>query len=112
MKRIERVEQMSEILAKVQKCLDAFELALDEYKNSQKLIKKLSRYYFDGKWRNDFEADESGKIPRKIGEGNNFRIINRGALSEDGIYNAIWLNKQLAHDMKKISNLIFKEKIQ
>ncbi|MDA3077665.1 DUF4298 domain-containing protein [Campylobacter sp. JMF_06 NA1] len=109
MKRVERVEQMSEILAKVQKCLDTFELALDEYKNSQKLIKKLSKYYSSKIWLSDYEADESGKIPREIGEGESFRAINRGALSEDGIYNAIWLNKRLARDMKKLSNLICKE---
>lgn len=78
-----------------------FEIALENFKNSQKIMKKLSRYYFGGAWRKDYEADEKGKIPK---------TINRGALSEDGIYNAFCENKYLAKQMQKIAKEILKNK--
>lgn len=101
MNQIERIEKMSEFLKEVQNAQREFEIALENFKNSQKMMKKLSRYYFGGAWRKDYEADEQGKIPK---------AINRGALSEDGIYNAIWLNKELARDMQKIAKKVLNTK--
>ncbi|MBQ9292643.1 MAG: DUF4298 domain-containing protein [Campylobacter sp.] len=101
MTQIQRIEKMSEILGEVIKSQKEFEIALENFKNSQKLMAKLSRYYFGGAWRKDYECDEQGKIPK---------TINRGALSEDGIYNAIWLNKELAKDIQKIAKKVLNTK--
>ena len=101
MNQIERIEKMSEFLKEVQNAQKEFEIALENFKNSQKMMKKLSKYYFDGVWRKDYEADEKGKIPK---------TTNRGSLSEDGIYNAIWLNKELAKDMQKIAKKVLNTK--
>ena len=100
MNQIERIEKMSEFLKEVQNAQKEFEIALENFKNSQKLMAKLSRYYFGGAWRKDYEADEKGKIPK---------AINRGALSEDGIYNAFCENKYLAKQMQKIAKKILKD---
>lgn len=40
----------------------------------------LSAYYASDDWKRDFAADEAGQLPR---------ILKRGVLSEDGIYNAL-----------------------
>lgn len=101
MNQIERIEKMSEFLKEVQNAQREFEIALENFKNSQKMMKKLSKYYFGGVWRKDYECDEQGKIPK---------AINRGALSEDGIYNAFCENKYLAKQMQKIAKEILKNK--
>lgn len=101
MTQIQRIEKMSEILEEVINSQKEFEKALENFSNLQKLIKKLDKYYFSGAWRKDYECDEQGKIPK---------TINRGALSEDGIYNAIWLNKELAKDMQKIAKKVLNTK--
>ncbi|MBP3207256.1 MAG: DUF4298 domain-containing protein [Campylobacter sp.] len=124
MNQIERIEKMSEFLKEVQNTQKEFEIALENFKNSQKMMKKLSRYYFGGAWRKDYEADEKGKIPKEIPQpetneilervlGEKFEIfapLNRGALSEDGIYNAFCENKYLAKQMQKIAKEILKNK--
>lgn len=40
----------------------------------------LRDYYGSGVWREDFEADEQGLIPRDM---------RRGVLSEDGLWNLL-----------------------
>ena len=43
-------------------------------------MKELAAYYEDDDWREDFEADEAGKLPADL---------KRGVLSEDGIYDVL-----------------------
>ncbi|MDT3357162.1 MAG: DUF4298 domain-containing protein [Bacteroidota bacterium] len=43
-------------------------------------IEVLREYYESGLWREDFEADEQGKLPR---------LMKRGVLSEDGLWNLL-----------------------
>ena len=101
MTQIQRISQMSEYLKEVENAQKEFEIALENFKNSQKIMQKLSKYYFDGAWRKDYESDEKGKIPKEI---------NRASLSEDGIYNAFCENRYLAKQMQKIAKKILKEK--
>ena len=58
---------------------------LDDYsgKYKRKLsnrIRKLEQYYTSPEWKEDYEADEAGRLPKNL---------KRGVLSEDGIYNLI-----------------------
>ena len=99
MNQIERIEKMSEFLKEVQNAQKEFEIALENFKNSQKMMKKLSKYYFGKAWRKDYEADEKGKIPKDI---------NRASLSEDGIYNAFCENRYFAKQMQKLAKSILK----
>jgi len=46
----------------------------------QEDIRLLDEYYRSPLWREDFEADETGELPKDL---------PRGVLSEDGIYNAL-----------------------
>ena len=43
-------------------------------------IETLRRYMDSGQWKEDFEADERGELPRDL---------KRGVLSEDGLYNLL-----------------------
>jgi hypothetical protein len=43
-------------------------------------VKELAAYYEDDDWREDFEADEAGRLPADL---------KRGVLSEDGIYDVL-----------------------
>ena len=46
----------------------------------QEDVRLLDEYYRSPLWREDFEADEAGELPKDL---------PRGVLSEDGIYNAL-----------------------
>ena len=43
-------------------------------------VETLRRYMDSGQWKEDFEADERGELPRDL---------KRGVLSEDGLYNLL-----------------------
>ncbi|MBR4146100.1 MAG: DUF4298 domain-containing protein [Lachnospiraceae bacterium] len=49
-------------------------------------IRKLAEYYESPLWKEDFEADEDGMLPKDL---------NRGVLSEDGIYNLLDWNSDI-----------------
>ena len=55
-------------------------MPLDKYEEAKKAIASLSRYYDSEEWRQDYEADEAGLLPKDL---------NRGVLSEDGIWNLL-----------------------
>ena len=46
----------------------------------KQLVDQLDVYYSGPLWRMDYEADEKGLLPREL---------NRGVLSEDGIWNLL-----------------------
>ena len=53
-------------------------LSLDKYEELKKAIASLSGYYDSEEWRQDYEADEAGLLPKDL---------KRGVLSEDGLWN-------------------------
>lgn len=67
-------------------------IALDKYKEAQKDIAALNAYYGSDEWKQDFADDEAGLLPKDL---------KRGVLSEDGIWNVLEDNKELA---KRIRN--------
>ena len=95
-----RITQMEEILDISIKKLKQFEESLKEYKNIQKHINKLSKYYGSKEWYKDFDDFNEKKINQKA-----------GVLSEDGIYNLLMENKEIALELNKISKRIMEEKI-
>ena len=66
---------------------------LDKWEAVQKDIAALDKYYSSDLWRQDFEDDEAGRLP----EG-----LNRGALSEDGIWNLLNDCKELKERLKDL----------
>ncbi len=74
--RIERIKEMERIYDEAIKAVDDFGEAFDKYLDARELFIKLADYY-EADWREDFEADEEGKLPPDL---------KRGVLSEDGLY--------------------------
>ena len=81
-----RIIQMEEIYERIQQKANALEQAISEYEELQSEIEKLEVYYTSQDWKNDFAMEERGEIPQGM---------QRGILSEDGIYNLLEQNKEL-----------------
>ena len=87
MDQIERIRTMSAKLRSAKEACDELDAAMNElagalekYGNELDNINELAEYYESSEWLRDFEDDEAGLIP----EG-----IDKGALSEDGIYDLL-----------------------
>lgn len=64
--------------------------ALDDFRLIQQDVDELACYYSGQDWRNDYEKDEQGLIPKEI---------KRGILSEDGIYSMLDENRELKESL-------------
>ena len=80
MEQIERIQHFEMLLDRIAPVLENLEEALDAFEGIQEDVKELAAYYEDDDWREDFEADEAGKLPADL---------KRGVLSEDGIYDVL-----------------------
>ena len=80
MDRIQRIQAMEKKLDKAIKAVAALDEALEQFEAASPEIEELIAYYESDLWREDFEADEEGKLPTDL---------KRGVLSEDGIYNLL-----------------------
>ena len=80
MEQIERIQYYESLLDKVTPVLADLDKALDAFDGIQEDIKELAAYYDDDAWREDFEDDEAGRLPRDL---------KRGVLSEDGLYDVL-----------------------
>ena len=80
MEQIERIQYYESLMDKVAPVLGNLEEALDAFDGIQEDVKELAAYYDDDDWREDFEADEAGRLPQDL---------KRGVLSEDGLYDVL-----------------------
>ena len=80
MEQIERIQHFEMLLDRGAPVLGNLEEALDAFDGIQDDVKELAAYYEDDDWREDFEADEAGKLTKDL---------KRGVLSEDGIYDVL-----------------------
>ena len=79
-KQIERIERMEQHLNRVMHAAKGGNDALNEYEAVQEALRELEAYYGSNTWKQDFEDDEQGKLPRNL---------KRGVLSEDAIWNVL-----------------------
>ncbi len=84
--RIERISSMEEKLNEALCVIEKADVSPEELLAIQPVISELTQYYSSPQWREDFEADEKGLLPK---------TLRRGVLSEDGIYNLLFRNKEL-----------------
>ena len=80
MEQIERIQHYESLLDRIAPVLGNLAEALDAFYAVQDDVKELSAYYESDEWRDDFEADDAGKLPKDL---------KRGVLSEDGIYDVL-----------------------
>lgn len=72
MTQLERISAMEAAFDRARAALAADQLDAPEF--------PLLAAYLDGDWRQDYEADEQGRIPKDM---------KRGVLSQDGLYNLV-----------------------
>ena len=66
MEQIERIQHFEELLDRVTPVLANLDEALDAFDGIQTDVQELAAYYEGGSWREDFEADEAGKLPVRL----------------------------------------------
>ena len=93
MDRISRIQEMEKRFNESRQAVDRLQEAFAAYEQIQKEYKKLVDYYESNRWMDDFDADEEGILPLDL---------PRGVLSEDGVYNLISDNHDLAVRMLKV----------
>lgn len=100
MDQIERIKTMSAKLRSAKEACDELDAAMNElagalekYGNELDNINELAEYYESSEWLRDFEDDEAGLIPEDI---------DRGALSEDGIYDLLMDQKNAEDIMARL----------
>ena len=80
MEQIERIQHFEQLLDRIAPVLGTLEEALDAFNEIQEDVQELAAYYESEAWREDFEADEAGRLPAGL---------KRGVLSEDGVYDVL-----------------------
>ncbi|KAG4107030.1 hypothetical protein H8356DRAFT_921623 [Neocallimastix lanati (nom. inval.)] len=85
-------EKLDEVTPKIR----AFEASLETMNKVFEDMKILSDYY-SNEWKQDYEADEEGKIPKDL---------KRGVLGQDTLYDLFSDYSQLGNDMKELSDKI------
>ncbi len=77
---VQRIAAMEASFDRVSLAVQMLESALDTWETVNVDIDRLTEYLESGSWREDFEADEAGLVPKNL---------KRGVLSEDGLYDLL-----------------------
>ena len=77
-KAIKRIQQMELYFDILTKTAEVNPEALWEDDLIGEMLQRLSSYYEDGQWLNDYELDEKGYFPQ---------CLKRGVLAQDSVYN-------------------------
>ena len=91
--RIERIERMERHLDEASAALREMTAALNRYAAARDEIRALADYYDGGGWREDYEADEAGKLPQDL---------KRGVLSQDALYDLLADDRALLGHMAEL----------
>ena len=100
MSQIERIEHFEKIFDESTAAVNNLADALEKYEAVQEKYFELMSYYGE-EWRQDYEDDGAGKIPKDL---------KRGVLSQDGVYNLLEKNRELQLEILKIfADILHKE---
>lgn len=94
---IMRIQEMERRLEEATAAVGLMEKALESYEAAQEAIERLAGYLDSEDWRRDFADDEKGLLPQDL---------KRGVLSEDGIWNLLDNNRELATRIRELSDKI------
>lgn len=96
-----RVARNSNRFKSVEEAIKQAEIGVDMLLDQWENICTLNDYLESGDWQSDFEADERGEISK---------LIPRGVLSEDGLYNALdWLQDVLGQMASIVDHVVIPE---
>ena len=94
MNQIERITHYETLLNESADALALLGDALEAYRETRGKIRELDDYYGSDEWRQDFEDDEAGKLPADL---------PRGVLTEDGIWDVLTDERELAALMSEFA---------
>ncbi|MCR5235585.1 MAG: DUF4298 domain-containing protein, partial [Lachnospiraceae bacterium] len=77
--RVKRITEMEASMERVNKAVTIIREQMDRLGSLSSDIEKLQDYY-ENEWREDFEADERGELPKDL---------KRGVLSEDALFDLL-----------------------
>ncbi len=97
MDQINRITLMEKYLNSGIDAVAELKAALDNYEKVSMQIDLLFQYYGSATWFKDFDDDRAGKLPEDL---------NRGVLSEDGIFNFMTENRELLDRIKELKTEI------
>ena len=83
---VDRIKDMEALYKRSVAIIKDMLHTLDNYKESLHEIRELEAYYASDVWKKDFALDEAGKFPKNL---------ERGVLSEDGLYDLLEQNKEV-----------------
>ena len=75
-----RIMTMEERMDRARKAVHDLQNAMEQLEAVKKDVDSLSDYYENGTWRQDYEADEAGMLPKDL---------KRGVLSQDALYDIL-----------------------
>lgn len=78
--QIRRIMTMEERMDRARKAVQDLQNAMEQLEAVKKDVDALSDYYENGTWRQDYEADEAGMLPKDL---------KRGVLSQDALYDIL-----------------------
>ncbi|WP_314721703.1 DUF4298 domain-containing protein [Haemophilus pittmaniae] len=99
--RLQHITEMEEILNQSETFLVEAEQFLQKWLDFLPQMEALEAYYFDGNWREDFDAYEQGEIPSDF---------PCGVLGEDPVFNASVTQRGLAVEYLKLVTRILDNK--
>lgn len=79
--------------------LKDFEVVLKTLDSAQDSVKRLQDYYSSQEWFEDLDRDDAGEFDDSL---------NRGVLSEDGIFNLFVQNQEVAIQMLELATKMLK----
>ncbi len=92
MDQLERIQYYEELMNKVSDAVRQLEAAGKAFDRVSADAEELGRYLGSPEWRQDFEADAEGQLPKDL---------RRGVLSEDGLYNLLEDYRELEKERNK-----------
>ncbi len=78
---IDRVRQMEQLYDRFDYAVHHTPAQIEQDPELREIKEKLCRYYREGEWQHDYDADQQGLLPRDL---------KRGVLSQDGLYDLLW----------------------
>ena len=91
--QLRRIRQMERAFVRASATLKRLASAIDKYEEAKEDFAALSNYYGSDDWKQDFLADESGRLPKDL---------KRGVLSEDSIWNLLEALSELRERAKRL----------
>ena len=88
---------MEERLDRASQSVMKLSAALDEYAEAQEALRELEAYYGSEEWKQDFSADEAGRLPKNL---------KRGVLSEDAVWNLLEDSRDINRRLQQLSQTL------